>query len=143
MLKVGSALGLVLLLSACATVSTDNPQDAAFTKQFEDQWGVKFLSLRPSAEGYLLDLRYRVINAEKAAPLLDRSIKPYLIAEKDNSKLFVPVSPKLGALRTNTKFVKENRNYFMFFANPGKHINRGDTVTIVVGDYKAEHVVVN
>lgn len=143
MLKVGSALGLVLLLSACATVSTDNLQDAAFTKQFEDQWGVKFLSLRPSAEGYLLDLRYRVINAEKAAPLLDRSIKPYLIAEKDNSKLFVPVSPKLGALRTNTKFVKENRNYFMFFANPGKHINRGDTVTIVVGDYKAEHVVVN
>jgi hypothetical protein len=91
----------------------------------------------------MLDLRYRVTNAEKAGPILDRGVKPYLVSEKDDSKLYVPVTNKLGSLRNTTKFVKENRNYFMFFANPGKHVASGDTVTIVIGDFKAEHIRVN
>ena len=33
----------------------------------EKQWGVKFESLRVSANGYLLDFRYRIIDPEKAS----------------------------------------------------------------------------
>ncbi len=134
----------VTLLASCANVPNAEPgaTDQA-AKQMEEQWGVKILALRPTANGYMLDFRYRVTNAEKATPILERSIKPYLVVEKDSSKLFVPVTNKLGSLRNTTKFVKENRNYFMFFANPGKHVNSGDAVTIVIGDFKAEHVMVN
>lgn len=148
--KYVSFLGLIVMmlaisvLTSCANIpSAEQVAAEQATRQMEEQWGVKILALRPTANGYMLDFRYRVTNAEKATPILDRSVKPYLMAEKDNSKLFVPVTNKLGSLRNTTKFVKENRNYFMFFANPGKHVNSGDAVTIVIGDFKAEHVMVN
>ena len=91
----------------------------------------------------MLDLRYRVLDKDKAAPVLDRRTKPYLIVEKDNSKLHVPVAFKLGALRQTTKHVKEDRNYFMFFANPGRYVKSGDIVRVVIGDFKTERLQVN
>ena len=109
----------------------------------EQEWGVKVIGLRPSAAGYMLDFRYRVLDAKKAAELVNRKNKPYLLVEKDGSKLVVPVTSKLGPLRQSAQYAKENRNYFMFFANPNKHVKSGDLVTVVIGDFKAEHLVVN
>jgi len=108
-----------------------------------DKWGVKVIGVRPSAAGYMLDFRYRVLDAKKAAEVVNRKNKPYLLVEKDGSKLVVPVTSKLGPLRQSAQYAKENRNYFMFFANPGKHVKSGDLVTVVIGDFKAEHLVVN
>jgi hypothetical protein len=104
---------------------------------------VKVIGLRPSAAGYMLDFRYRVLDAKKAAELVNRKTKPYLIVEKDGSTLHVPVTSKLGPLRQSAQFPKENRNYFMFFANPGRHVKSGDAVTVVIGDFKAENLIVN
>lgn len=109
-----------------------------------DEWGVEVLGIHTSATGYMLDFRYRVIDAKKAAPLLDRRIKPapYIIVEKNNAKLGVPVTSKLGALRQTTFNVKPNRNYFVLFSNPSRHVRSGDKVTVVIGDFKVEHLVV-
>lgn len=45
----------------------------------EKQWGMKFESLRVSANGYLPDFRYRIIDPEKASYLVDRRNKAYMI----------------------------------------------------------------
>ncbi|HEY5604276.1 MAG TPA: hypothetical protein VIM41_14330 [Gammaproteobacteria bacterium] len=108
-----------------------------------EEWGVQVLGLRPTADGYMLDFRYRVLDAKKAAELVNRKVKPYLHVEKDGSTLMVPVTSKLGPLRQSAQYAKENRNYFMFFANPNKHVKSGDQVTLVIGDFKVEHLVVN
>lgn len=107
----------------------------------EMQWGVKVLPIRLSAEGYMLDFRYRVLDAEKAAPLFDRKIKPYLVDEATGAILVVPEPPKVGALR-NTRKPQPDRNYFILFANPGRYVQKGRKVTVVIGDFKAEHLVV-
>jgi len=107
-----------------------------------DKWGIKILSVRPTAAGYMLDLRYRVLNAKKAAVLVNRKTEAYVIVEKDGSKLKVPVTSKLGAIRSTSQYAKENRNYFVFFANPGNHVKSGDKVTLVIGDFKEEHIKV-
>src|SRR3990172_7542680 len=76
---------LFITLTGCATthegkiIETAAPQ--AIDTTIEEKWGVRVLSIRQSAEGYMLDFRYRVIDAEKAAPLFDRKIKPHLIDE--------------------------------------------------------------
>lgn len=108
----------------------------------EEKWGVEVLGIHTTATGYLLDFRYRVLDAEKAAPLLDRRIKPgpYVIVEKDDARLGVPVSSKLGALRQTTFKVEANRNYFVLFSNPSRHVHPGDKVTVVIGDFKVEHL---
>ncbi len=113
------------------------------TLRHAKEWGVEVIGVRPSAAGYMLDFRYRVLDAEKAAELVNRKVKPYLIVEKDGSTLRVPVTSKLGPLRQSAQFAKENRNYFMFFANPNRHVKSGDLVTVVIGDFKTEHLLVN
>lgn len=105
-----------------------------------EKWGVEVLGVQATATGYILDFRYRVVDAEKAAPLLDRRIKPYILVEKDESRLEVPVTNKLGALRQTTKHVRPDRNYFVLFSNPARHVKSGDKVTVVIGDFKAEHL---
>ena len=117
--------------------------ELADSSRHAEDWGVKVIGLRPSAAGYMLDFRYRILDAQKAAKLVNRKTKTYLIVEKDGSMLRVPVTSKLGPLRQSAQYAKENRNYFMFFANPNKHVKSGDLVTVVIGDFKVEHLVVN
>jgi len=107
----------------------------------EEKWGVKIIGIRLTANGYMLDFRYRVIDPEKALPLFDRKAKPYLIDQVSGAKFLVPNPPKVGALRSTRK-PEANRNYFMFFGNPGGYVKKGNKVTIVIGNFKAENLVV-
>jgi hypothetical protein len=111
-------------------------------KALLEDWGVEVVGIRQSAAGYMLDFRYRVLDAEKATPLLDRRIKPELVVAKSGATLKVPVPPKIGALRQSAKYVKPNRNYFILFGNPGRHVIPGDKVSVVIGDFKAENLTV-
>ncbi len=90
-----------------------------------------------SAAGFIIDFRYRVIDSEKAAPLFNRKTKPYLIDQASGMKLAVPNPPKIGPLRTSNK-PQANR----VFANSGGFIESGNRVTVVIGDFKADNLVV-
>jgi hypothetical protein len=107
----------------------------------EDQWGVRVVGLRLTAAGYMLDFRYRVVDAEKAKPIFDRRTKPVLIDATTGARLVVPVPPKTGALRSSNTPIA-GRTYFMFFANPGRFLKPGSRVTVVIGAFKAENLVV-
>lgn len=117
-------------------------QASEINNALQERWGVKVVGIRQSAAGYMLDFRYRVLDAEKATPLLDRRIKPELKVAKSGATLKVPVPPKIGALRQSAKFVKPDRNYFILFSNPGRHVIPGDMVSVVIGDFRAENLTV-
>jgi len=108
----------------------------------EEKWGVEIQGVRLAAADYMLDFRYRVLDADKAAPILDRQIKPHVIVERTGHKLQVPISSKLGPLRQSQTHPQAGRNYYAFFANPGRHVQRGDLLTVVVGDFTVEHLAV-
>ncbi|MHC4167155.1 MAG: hypothetical protein ACYSWQ_09380 [Planctomycetota bacterium] len=107
----------------------------------EEDWGIKVESARLSAGGYMVDFRFRVLNADKAAKLFDRRIMPHMIDQATGAKFIVPSPPKVGQLRSGGN-IKEDRIYFIFFANPAKYVKSGNKITIVVGDFKAEDIVV-
>jgi hypothetical protein len=118
-------------------------QTASRQKQLlEEQWGVEIQGVRLTAAEYMLDFRYRVLDADKAAPILDRHIKPHVIVERTGYKLQVPISSKLGPLRQTQSHPQAGRNYYAFFANPARHVKRGDLITVVVGDFSVEHLAV-
>lgn len=98
-------------------------------------WGVEVVAVRPAVDGYMLDFRYRVIDAGKAAPLFDRKSQRYLIDETTGARMAVPSLPKTGPLRSVNPPIA-GRTYFMFFANEGRSIHPGDTVTVVIGDFR-------
>jgi len=107
----------------------------------EKKWGVRPLSVRQTADGHMLDFRYRITDVEKASPLFSPTIKPLIIDEDTGAVMAVPNVPKVGSMRSTRKPVKD-RTYFMLFANPQKHIQPGHKVTVVIGDCRAEHLVV-
>ena len=126
-------------------VTIPSPVAPEQAKLIAAQWGVKLLSLRLSAAGYMMDFRFRVLDANKALPLFDTRNKPYVVVERSKAKLPVPMAAKVGAFRpTNRgKNIKADKNYYMMFANPDRHVKAGEKVTLVIGDFNVEHLTVN
>ena len=144
----GFALGMAaffLLFSSYFAAAEEKKEavadKAASLGQVEERWGIRPLSIRQTAEGYMLDFRYRIIDAEKAAPFFSPKIKPYLIDEASGAVMAVPNVPKVGSMRSTRKPVND-KNYAILFANPQMYIKPGRKVTVVIGDFKAEHLVV-
>jgi hypothetical protein len=128
-----------VLLSACATTTDTTQSDA---ERLAEEWGVEIQSVRLTAAEYMIDFRYRVLDADKALPILDRTIKPHMIVERTGMKMQVPISSKLGPLRQATTTPIDGRTYYTFFANPGRRVVSGDTVTVVVGDFEVHNLMV-
>jgi hypothetical protein len=115
--------------------ATQEPQS------LEQQWGIKVSAIRLTASGYLLDFRYRVIDSTKASDVLKRGQQSYAIHEASGKKLPVTNS-KLGPMRQTAVKPLANHTYFVMFSNPATLVKKGDQVTVVIGDFKAEHLTV-
>lgn len=116
------ALGLAAFLAACAAA----PERAAV----EDA-GIRVESLRLTAADYMLDLRFRVTDPERAAPFLSRRTELELVDTASGARLAVPNTPKLGRLRQVARKDMTDRSYFILFANPGRYLKPGSQVTLV------------
>jgi len=138
------ACGLAALqLGGCATPATkmgaiEKGGDVAT----QEGLGIKILDLRRTSAGYMIDLRYTVVDPEKAAPILDRMAHPYLLDQITGARLFVPDTPTLGSLRQTPGQSVAGHRYFVLFANPGKHVEAGRKVTLVVGALRVPNLTV-
>lgn len=109
--------------------------------ELTERWGIEVTSARLTAHGHMVDFRYRVLDADKAAPLFERQTKPNLIHEGSGKVLAVPQPAKTGALR-NSSTPQAGKIYWMFFGNAGKLVQPGDRVTVVIGDFRLDQLVV-
>jgi hypothetical protein len=138
---------VALQLVACASTpgvagaGVSNPPESA---SLEANWGIQVEGLRLSAAGSMLDFRYRVLDATKAAPLLDGKTQVFLLDDTHGAKLGVPNTPKLGRLRQTSRNnnIMTDRTYFIMFGNPGKALQSGDKVTLMLGQAKVSDLMV-
>jgi len=142
LVMIGTSMMFLLLGCEEATNSTGLDEAKSATAKIEEEWGVRVLGIRRTAAGYMLDFRYRVLDAEKAAPILDRRITPYVEVEETGVRLLVPQAPKLGSMRQTSFAVKADRDYFIVFANPSQIVSKGDLVSVVVGDFQTSPLAV-
>ncbi len=114
-------------------------------REIAEKWGVELISLRLTAAGYMIDFRFKVLDVGKSKVFFNSQVKPQLVVEKSNAKLPVPMAAKVGAFRTTDRGrnIKPDRIYYIVFANPDAHVKSGEAVTMVVGDFKQAHLVVN
>jgi hypothetical protein len=110
-------------------------------KALSEKWGIELVAMRSTAAGHMVDFRYRVLNAEKAAPLFKRQTKPYLIHQESGKALAVPNTAKIGSLR-NSNTPQAGRIYWMFFGNHHGLVQKGDKVTVAIGDFRAKDLKV-
>jgi len=144
------AAGALLMLAPCwaaapnaepAAKEEDGTRWSAETLDLSKEWGIEILGIRLSAGGYILDLRYRVTDAEKAAPIFQRQNKPVLIDQKSGREFHVARSPTVGPMRpSNTPHT--SRTYFMLFGNPGTYLRAGSRVSVEVGPFRVKDLTV-
>jgi len=128
----------VALAPAVPSGSFRHPREKSYLKR---RWGVEVMFVRRTAAGYMLEFRYKVLDAKKAKPLFERRTKPLLTHVETGAKLIVPTPAKTGALR-NSNLPIAGRIYWMFFANPGKLVKPGQHVSIEIGKFHADQLLV-
>lgn len=105
------------------------------------EYGIEVTAIHTVAAGNMIDFRYKVLDAKKAEALFSKKTRPYLIHEKTGKVLAVPRTAKVGPLMSSYQ-PKQDRIYWMFFGNQTKLVRAGDMVSVVIGDFKAEHLTV-
>jgi len=125
-----------------AAVTTNSIAGPA-PQELAARWGIEVKALRLSANGNLIDFRYRVTDPEKAAIMGSAKIRPVLIDLDSGAQLHVPSMPKVGQLRSTTQRLVAGKIYTALFANPTGAVKKGHKVTIVFGDCRAENLTVD
>ena len=105
-------------------------------------WGVDALAVKWTESGEVIKFSYQVLDPDKAKALNDKKNEPSLIDPQAGVKLVVPSLEKVGQLR-QTGTPEEGRVYWMAFSNRGRYVKRGDRVTVEIGRFRAEGLVVD
>jgi len=104
-------------------------------------WGVDKLSVRYTASGNLIRFSYRVADPERAKTLADKSATPYLVGQRSRAVLQVPVMEKVGPLRQSMT-PQAGQEYWMVFSNKGNLVKPGDRVSVLIGKFRADGLMV-
>ena len=70
----------LLIDSSAAAMARDaavSPPDTAVAATAPQGLGIVVSSVRWSASGYIIDVRFRITDPKQAAPLMDRRVRPY------------------------------------------------------------------
>ncbi len=105
-------------------------------------WGVDDLSVKSAEGGEVIRFKYHVLDANKAKMLNDKKFEPALIDEQAHVKLVVPLMDKVGKLRQSSPS-EAGKVYWMLFSNKGDYVKRGDKVDVVIGNFRADGLVVD
>lgn len=104
-------------------------------------WGVDSLSVKSVESGEIIRFSYRILDAVKAQTLNDKKVEPVLIDGQAGAKLVIPSLEKVGQLRQSST-PEAGRSYWMAFSNKGRMVKPGDRVDVVIGQFRADGLVV-
>ena len=96
--------------------------------------GIEVVRVTLSAAGNLVDLRYRVLDPDRAQALLAKGAKVYLKDEATGKVLTVPSLGYVGSLQQNSQSPEKGRIYFVLFNNVGQLVKPGRKVTLILGE---------
>ena len=104
-------------------------------------WGVDQLSAKLAESGQLVRVSYRVVDPTKAQALHEKTSSPYLLDEKAHAVLQVPNMEKVGPLR-QSGVAESGKSYWMVFSNKGSPVKPGHRVSLVIGSFRVDGLVV-
>ena len=97
--------------------------------------GVRLVRLSVSGDGGLLDLRYQVIDPDKAAALHAAGTPPAIVDESSGLVL-----DQLLMGHSHNGPMKPAVTYYLVFDNPGGWVHRGSRVAVLLGGVQVDHV---
>jgi hypothetical protein len=136
---VALAAGLLAVLAAwmlaARPTGTTAAERAAERAVFVERTGVRPVHIALTGGGGLVDLRYQVVDAEKATAAHDPKRPPALIDESSGK----PVDQTWMGHSHSSDF-RAGTSYFELLINPRGRLERGSKVTLVMGEVRLEHL---
>jgi hypothetical protein len=108
---------------------------------YEMLWGVDSFGAKSVESGEMIRFSYRVLDPDKAAQLNDKHNQPALIDEKAGVKLSVPTLEKVGALRQSSN-PEAGKVYWMVFSNKERYVKPGHRISVVIGKFRVDNLLV-
>jgi hypothetical protein len=105
------------------------------------QWGIDSMQAHQTNAGNLIRFSYRVVDTNKAQVLIDKAAAPLMLSPRANVALQVPVMDKVGPLRQATE-LESGKTYWMVFSNKGNPVKTGDRVSVVIGKFRVDGLIV-
>lgn len=99
--------------------------------------GVRITRVAVTGGGGLLDLRFQVLDPNRANSVHDAATPPAVIDEGTGL-----VVRDLLMSHAHTGKYTAGETYYLVFENPGNWVRRGSKVTVLLGQAQVEHVVV-
>jgi hypothetical protein len=106
------------------------------------EWGIEVVGLYPAVGGRVLDLRYKILDTAKAALLPNEVGGIYLMDESSGLTTRSPNSAKTGSIPQNPQKLETGRTYSLAFPNPEGRFKSGSKMTLIIGNFQAEHLAV-
>jgi hypothetical protein len=103
----------------------------------EATWGVRFTQIGLSADGGMVDVRYVVLDIDKAMSLAaDVDSTPLLVDEESQRVIFAV------AMKAHAHDLHTGGRYYLLYRNTNGLLEPGRRVTITVGGERLEHALV-
>jgi len=110
---------------------------AVTERGLEQTSGIRIVQVALTGDGGLIDLRFQVVDPNLAASIHDPANPPAIV---DASTGVVANSLLMGHSHTSPFDV--GVTYYLIFEDPGNLIQRGDEVSVLLGDAQVDHVQV-
>jgi hypothetical protein len=118
-----------------------HPQPKRTSQYYADSWGVGSLAVKSTDAGEVIRFSYRVLDREKAKALNDdKGNGPSLIDPEAGVKLILASLEKVGQSAQSAPQAGEVT--WMAFSNPGRQVKPGHRVNVIVGQFRADGLVV-
>lgn len=132
-------LGFVLLRQSLQQSNIQSTGDAISVETLEDQYGIRVNLLAVTAANGLVDLRLKVLDAEKAKLLLqDSNDIPSLLVGDGSGILAAPEDSASDLFNS----IEDDGNIFLMFPNTGNIVKPNTLVTVQFGDVHLEPIIV-
>jgi hypothetical protein len=116
------------------------PTDKA-KKYYASVWGVEKLHASYTSSGNLIRFSYKVLQPKLAATLGNHENTPELVGIRSNAVLHIPTMEKIGQLRQMSA-AEAGKEYWMVFSNKGNLVKPGDEVSVIIGKFRADGLIV-
>ncbi len=139
-IMVGSIVLIFLLAWLFISWNTgglENKSEALSAVAFEEKTGLRVSLIAVTAAGGLVDVRFKVLDVEKVTSLFQDSANVPILIVEDSGVTTLP--PDFKGIE-DVEFIV-NRAYPLLYVNPEGAIQTGTSLTVVIGEYRIEHII--
>jgi hypothetical protein len=122
---------------ANSNVSTSYQRPVVPAAGLTERSGVQIVQVAVTGGGGLIDLRYQVVDPDKANALHDEATPPVIIDESTGL-----VVDQLLMGHSHTGSYQAGSTYYLVFENPGNLVQSGAKVSVLLGNAEVDHVAV-